>query len=67
MVINIFFGYVDSGTECTLRKLVDDIKLCSAVDMLQGRDAIQRDPHRFERLAHEVQQGQAQGPALGSG
>jgi len=38
-----------SGIECTIIKLGNDTKLCGALNTLEGKDAIQRDPDRLER------------------
>ncbi|PKU36306.1 reverse hypothetical protein [Limosa lapponica baueri] len=49
---NISVGNKGSGIECTLSKFADDTKMCGAVNVLEGRDAIQRDLDRLERWAH---------------
>lgn len=46
---NIFDSNMGSGTECVLSKFSNGTKLWGAVDMLKGREAIQKDPDRLQR------------------
>ncbi|GAB0202362.1 mitochondrial enolase superfamily member 1 [Grus japonensis] len=52
VLLNVFVGDMDSGIECTLSKFDDNTKLCGVVNMLEGRDSIQRDLDRLERWSH---------------
>ncbi|KAK4831279.1 hypothetical protein QYF61_016749 [Mycteria americana] len=53
ILYNIFSNYIDSGSECTLSKFADYIKLSGAVDTLERKDAIQRDLAEWARVPHE--------------
>ena len=42
---------MDTGIECPLSKFHDNTKMCGVVNMLEGRDAIQRGLDRLKMWA----------------
>lgn len=51
-LFNTFAGDADSEIECTFSKFEDDTKLSNAVNTMEGRDAIQKDPDGLERQSY---------------
>lgn len=52
VLLNIFDGDKDVRIECTLSMFADGTKLSGAMNMLEGRNAIQKDLDRLERWTH---------------
>lgn len=51
VLFNSFIDDVGSGIECTHRKFAGNTKLSSTIDMLEGKDAMQKNLNRCERWA----------------
>ena len=52
VLFNIFVCYMDRGLSAPSASLQKDTELSGADDMLEGRDANQRNINRLERWAH---------------
>lgn len=53
-LLNIFIDGIGSGTEFTLSRFADHTMLSGAVNLLEGRDAIQRELEKLKGVGQSV-------------
>ncbi|PKU49336.1 hypothetical protein llap_375 [Limosa lapponica baueri] len=56
ILFNVLIKDIESGIKCTLNHFVDDTKLSGAVERPVGRDAIQKDLERLEKIMSTKQE-----------
>lgn len=49
---SIFIRDTDSGIKCSISRFADDAKLSGAVDIIEGKGIIQKDPYRLKKWVH---------------
>ena len=52
LLFNTFSKDMDSKIKRTLKEFADDAKLSGAVDIIEGKGIIQKDPYRLKKWVH---------------